>query len=73
MEFWVETNGGRNGRFAAVSRRSGGGRASVMPAKMILIFGAVALAVGDKVGLSFWGLIGILAAPFLALLRMRRS
>ena len=72
MEFWAGTIGGRNGRFAAVSRRSGGGRASDMPAKMILISGAVAFAVGDKVGFSFRGLFGILASPFLAPVRMNR-
>lgn len=66
-------NGGRNGRYAAVSRRSGGGRASVMPTQMILISGAVAFAVGDKARFFFSWLIGMLASPLLALLLMRRS
>lgn len=44
-----------------------------MPAKLILISGGVAFSVGDKVGFSFRVPTGILAAPFLALLRMKRS
>ena len=71
MEYWVVTNGGRNGRFAEVPPRRGGGRVNVLLSRAIPIAGAVAFAVSNKVGISFNGLIGILASTLLALLRMR--